>query len=219
MRVEIRACSSARDDRRLCHARPGRGDEHGRRVVLIREGRIEQEGSPRISTPGRRRIFAARFIGTPGMNLLALADGPGGAVCAARRTRFPGRGGGLTLGVRPETCLAREFRRRRRTVRAPNTMARTRSDRAGRRGDAVHAGAGSACAGRGHAGAARLEAGSLTCSTRRRNAGGGGAAAGRLAVAAIDVSHGPPGQGHYAVRGKVRASLDKGETTCGRYSQ
>jgi len=73
------------------------------RVVLIREGRIEQEGSPEELYARPATLFAARFIGTPGMNLLALADGPGGAVVrGSQDALFPGRGEGLTLGVRPE---------------------------------------------------------------------------------------------------------------------
>jgi len=73
------------------------------RVVLIREGRIEQEGSPEELYAKPATMFAARFIGTPGMNLVALADGQGGAVVRGSRDMlFPGRGGGLVLGVRPE---------------------------------------------------------------------------------------------------------------------
>ena len=73
------------------------------RVVLIREGRIEQEGSPEELYAKPATIFAARFIGTPGMNLMSLADGPGGAVVrGSQDTLFAGRGAGLTLGVRPE---------------------------------------------------------------------------------------------------------------------
>ena len=73
------------------------------RVVLIREGRIEQEGSPEELYARPATLFAARFIGTPGMNLLALADGPGGAVVRGSPDALvPGRGEGLTLGVRPE---------------------------------------------------------------------------------------------------------------------
>jgi sn-glycerol 3-phosphate transport system ATP-binding protein len=73
------------------------------RVVLIREGRIEQEGSPEELYAKPATMFAARFIGTPGMNLVALADGQGGAVVrGSRDTLFPGRGDGLVLGVRPE---------------------------------------------------------------------------------------------------------------------
>ena len=73
------------------------------RVVLIREGRIEQEGSPEDLYGKPATMFAARFIGTPGMNLLGLADGHGGAVVrGSRDALFPGRGAGFTLGVRPE---------------------------------------------------------------------------------------------------------------------
>ncbi len=73
------------------------------RVVLIREGRIEQEGSPEELYAKPATMFAARFIGTPGMNLVALADGPRGAVVrGGEDTVLPGPGAGLTLGVRPE---------------------------------------------------------------------------------------------------------------------
>ena len=73
------------------------------RVVLIREGRIEQEGSPEELYFKPATTFAARFIGTPGMNLVALADGAAGAVVRGSGDMvLSGRGAGLTLGVRPE---------------------------------------------------------------------------------------------------------------------
>jgi sn-glycerol 3-phosphate transport system ATP-binding protein len=76
------------------------------RVVLIREGRIEQEGSPEELYARPVTTFAARFIGTPAMNLAALEDGAGGAAGAvirgSRDPVLPGRGAGLTLGIRPE---------------------------------------------------------------------------------------------------------------------
>jgi len=73
------------------------------RVVLMRDGRIEQEGSPEDLYFVPATTFAARFIGTPGMNLVALADGASGAVVRGSVERVrPGRGAGLTLGVRPE---------------------------------------------------------------------------------------------------------------------
>jgi len=73
------------------------------RVVLIREGRIEQEGTPVELYAKPATTFAARFIGTPAMNLVALADGRGGAVVrGSGEIVLPGRGAGLTLGVRPE---------------------------------------------------------------------------------------------------------------------
>jgi sn-glycerol 3-phosphate transport system ATP-binding protein len=59
-------------------------------VVLLREGRIEQEGTPAELYARPATTFAARFIGTPAMNLVPLhAIQPGGAA-------------GLTAGIRPE---------------------------------------------------------------------------------------------------------------------
>jgi sn-glycerol 3-phosphate transport system ATP-binding protein len=73
------------------------------RVVLMREGRIVQEGSPEQLYARPASLFAARFIGTPAMNLVALDDGPGGAVIrGAPEPVLAGRGNGLTLGIRPE---------------------------------------------------------------------------------------------------------------------
>jgi sn-glycerol 3-phosphate transport system ATP-binding protein len=73
------------------------------KIVLIREGRIEQEGSPEELYARPATMFAARFIGTPAMNLVALADGAGGAVIrGGADVVSPGRGEGFTLGVRPE---------------------------------------------------------------------------------------------------------------------
>ncbi len=73
-------------------------------VILIREGRIEQEGSPEELYAKPATTFAARFIGTPAMNLVALEDGAQGAVIrgAPDAVVLPGRGSGRTLGVRPE---------------------------------------------------------------------------------------------------------------------
>jgi sn-glycerol 3-phosphate transport system ATP-binding protein len=74
------------------------------RVILMREGRIEQEGSPEELYARPATVFAARFIGTPAMNLVALADGPQGAVVpgAPQAAVLAGRGAGRVLGVRPE---------------------------------------------------------------------------------------------------------------------
>jgi sn-glycerol 3-phosphate transport system ATP-binding protein len=48
--------------------------------------------------------FAARFIGTPAMNVITLADGPGGAIISGCDgfALFDGPGERLTLGLRPE---------------------------------------------------------------------------------------------------------------------
>jgi sn-glycerol 3-phosphate transport system ATP-binding protein len=67
-------------------------------VVLMRNGRIEQDAPPAMLYEKPATIFAARFVGTPPMNVLpaprvpeALAATPGGR---ARDT--------LALGIRPE---------------------------------------------------------------------------------------------------------------------
>jgi sn-glycerol 3-phosphate transport system ATP-binding protein len=74
------------------------------RVILMREGRIEQEGTPEELYARPATTFAARFIGTPPMNLVALADGPHGAVIqgAPDARVLAGSGQGRVLGVRPE---------------------------------------------------------------------------------------------------------------------
>src|SRR3954470_11025029 len=59
-------------------------------VILLRGGRIEQEGAPAELYARPATTFAARFIGTPAMNLVPLHD------------LQPGAAGGLTAGIRPE---------------------------------------------------------------------------------------------------------------------
>jgi len=73
-------------------------------VILLRDGRVEQDASPAELYARPATVFAARFIGTPPMNILALADGAGGAVVDGTDgpVVLPGRGAGLCLGVRPE---------------------------------------------------------------------------------------------------------------------
>ena len=72
-------------------------------VILMREGRIEQKGTPEELYARPASVFAARFIGTPAMNLVALDDGPqGAAIRGASEAVLRGRGKGLTLGIRPE---------------------------------------------------------------------------------------------------------------------
>jgi len=77
------------------------------RVVLLREGRVEQAAAPAELYARPASIFAARFIGTPPMNILPLADGPAGAV--VKGTSGPavleGGGEGLALGLRPEDIV------------------------------------------------------------------------------------------------------------------
>lgn len=74
------------------------------RVILMREGRVEQEGSPDELYRAPATTFAAGFIGTPPMNLLTLSDGPHGAVVEGAEdhplVKRPGMG--YALGIRAE---------------------------------------------------------------------------------------------------------------------
>jgi sn-glycerol 3-phosphate transport system ATP-binding protein len=76
-------------------------------VILMREGRIEQDATPGELYARPATAFAARFIGTPPMNVLTLADGRDGAVLAGTPGPpvMPGKGAGLLLGVRPEDVV------------------------------------------------------------------------------------------------------------------
>jgi sn-glycerol 3-phosphate transport system ATP-binding protein len=66
-------------------------------VVLLNAGRIEQVGAPRELYARPASTFAARFIGTPPMNLLALENG-----CIVGSDRPSGWPQAARLGVRPE---------------------------------------------------------------------------------------------------------------------
>ncbi len=74
------------------------------RIILLRDGRIEQNGMPEQLYSHPANAFTARFIGTPPMNLMRLAGGNDGAVLDGTRAPavLAGRGEGLLLGVRPE---------------------------------------------------------------------------------------------------------------------
>jgi sn-glycerol 3-phosphate transport system ATP-binding protein len=65
-------------------------------VVLLNTGRIEQAAPPRTLYTNPATTFAARFIGTPAMNLLRLENG-----CIAGSQISVGHAGEL-LGIRPE---------------------------------------------------------------------------------------------------------------------
>jgi sn-glycerol 3-phosphate transport system ATP-binding protein len=74
------------------------------RVVLMRAGRIEQNGAPVDLYEDPANTFVARFIGTPPMNLLRLAAGRDGAVIAGTDgpVVLDGQFAAGVLGVRPE---------------------------------------------------------------------------------------------------------------------
>jgi sn-glycerol 3-phosphate transport system ATP-binding protein len=68
------------------------------RVILMRNGKVEQSGSPDELYEKPASTFVAGFIGTPPMNLLAARQ-EGGRLRAAETEEA---GQGLILGVRPE---------------------------------------------------------------------------------------------------------------------
>ncbi len=80
------------------------------KVILMREGQIEQVGTPGDLYETPATTFTASFIGTPPMNLVNLEETGGGAVLAG--TSGPvvagnGRGKWI-LGVRPEDISLNE---------------------------------------------------------------------------------------------------------------
>jgi sn-glycerol 3-phosphate transport system ATP-binding protein len=81
-------------------------------VVLLNGGRIEQIAPPTEMYAAPASIFAARFVGMPPMNLLALQPAPGGAGMVVSGTDGPELGSlrreALVLGLRPEDVVLGE---------------------------------------------------------------------------------------------------------------
>ena len=78
------------------------------RIILLREGRIEQVGSPDEFYEKPRTTFTASFIGAPPMNLIPLARDGDGWRFAGTDARAPAKAisaDGLVLGVRPEDLV------------------------------------------------------------------------------------------------------------------
>ncbi len=74
------------------------------RVILLRDGRIEQDAPPDEIYQRPASDFVARFIGTPPMNIVRLVDGPAGALVKGMDgpVVLERPGDDLSLGVRPE---------------------------------------------------------------------------------------------------------------------
>ncbi len=74
------------------------------RVILLRDGRVEQDAPPEVIYQRPATTFVARFIGTPPMNVIRLEAGAGGAVIEGldRPVILDRAGEDLSLGVRPE---------------------------------------------------------------------------------------------------------------------
>ena len=67
-------------------------------VVLMNQGKIEQAASPREIYARPATTFAAKFIGTPPMNLIECTDG----VIAGSTERVGTFSGARIVGIRPE---------------------------------------------------------------------------------------------------------------------
>ncbi|GAB5376039.1 MAG: sn-glycerol-3-phosphate ABC transporter ATP-binding protein UgpC [Acuticoccus sp.] len=77
------------------------------RIVLLRDGLVEQEGAPLEMFEQPRTRFVAGFLGSPQMNFVPVAAEPDRVVLAdgqslPRPSGANGAVGALTLGVRPE---------------------------------------------------------------------------------------------------------------------
>jgi multiple sugar transport system ATP-binding protein len=96
-RRDREAAPRARCDDDLRDPRPGRGDDLADRVVVLRDGAIEQVGSPLELYDRPANRFVAQFIGTPQMNLIDTAKLP-----ALREAVGAALGTDGFIGVRPE---------------------------------------------------------------------------------------------------------------------
>ena len=80
------------------------------RIIVLRDGRIEQVGTPRELYEHPANIFVAQFLGTPRMNIMAavVADGGQATLADGRRIALPPLatpltpGTALSVGIRPE---------------------------------------------------------------------------------------------------------------------
>lgn len=75
------------------------------RVILMRDGRIEQNGAPAELYQRPETLYVARFVGGTPMNLLTLEDGSGNAVLAGSRGPALLHMQGHVLGLRPEDIM------------------------------------------------------------------------------------------------------------------
>ena len=111
MRVEIRALQQ-RLNMTVIYVTHDQAEamSMGDKVILMRDGQIEQEGTPEELYERPMTTFAASFIGTPPMRLLNLVAGGGGMVIDGEnstrileKTDRP-----MIVGIRPENVTISE---------------------------------------------------------------------------------------------------------------
>jgi len=74
----------------------------GDRVAVLKDGELQQVGTPRELYDRPRNVFVAGFIGSPAMNLVQLQSSNGQVAFGSTTIDAPGAQGGTTLGFRPE---------------------------------------------------------------------------------------------------------------------
>lgn len=74
----------------------------GDRVAVLKDGELQQVGTPRELYDRPQNIFVAGFIGSPAMNLVQLEAVNGSVAFGGTFISAPGAQGGTTLGIRPE---------------------------------------------------------------------------------------------------------------------
>ncbi len=78
------------------------------KVVLMREGQVEQEGTPEALYMQPATTFAARFIGTPPMNLIDPVTGDGETIWPGSDSPLRRQPEVVQLGIRPEDIDIRD---------------------------------------------------------------------------------------------------------------
>jgi len=74
----------------------------GDRVAVLKDGELQQVGTPRELYDRPRNVFVAGFIGSPAMNLVKLQAANGQVAFGSTLVQAPAAQGGTTLGFRPE---------------------------------------------------------------------------------------------------------------------
>ncbi|MCW4466664.1 sn-glycerol-3-phosphate ABC transporter ATP-binding protein UgpC [Glutamicibacter sp. MNS18] len=74
----------------------------GDRVAVLKDGTLQQVGTPRDLYDHPENVFVAGFIGSPSMNLIELTAADGHVAFGNASYAAPGATGGTTFGIRPE---------------------------------------------------------------------------------------------------------------------
>ncbi|HEY6797904.1 MAG TPA: sn-glycerol-3-phosphate ABC transporter ATP-binding protein UgpC [Kineosporiaceae bacterium] len=85
----------------------------GDRVCVLKDGLLQQVGTPRELYDQPENVFVAGFIGSPAMNLLEMSVTDGGVqvgdlVWPVERAVLSNAGGKVTVGMRPEDLVIAE---------------------------------------------------------------------------------------------------------------